>query len=63
VTTREGDGQMTYVCDKAKTECKINLLVTPKLDVVSSSKLSCHITTDFGFEVNSCNPDTFVVPF
>lgn len=43
VITREEDGRTIYVCDKAKTECKINLLVTPKLDGITSSKLSCRI--------------------
>lgn len=51
-----------YVCDPEKTECKINLLVSPKLDGVESTKLSCHISSDFGWEENDCNPDTFSVP-
>ena len=41
-----------YTCDAEKTECKINLLVVPKLEGVESPKLSCHIVTDFGFEEN-----------
>lgn len=51
-----------YTCDSEKTECKINLLVSPKLDGVESTKLSCHISSDFGLEENDCNPDTFSVP-
>lgn len=51
-----------YTCDTEKTECKINLLVIPKLDGIESSKLSCHITTDFGLEEDDCNPADFIVP-
>lgn len=51
-----------YQCDTEKTECKVNLLVTPKLEGLESPKLSCHITTDFGIEESDCNPSEFVVP-
>lgn len=52
-----------YTCDDhSKTECKANLLIAPRLDGAESSKLSCHITTDFGIEENHCNPDTFTIP-
>lgn len=51
-----------YTCDPEKTECKVNLLVIPKLDGAESSQLTCHITTDFGLEEDDCNPDTFIVP-
>ena len=51
-----------YVCDPDKSECSVNILVTPKLDGVESSKLGCHITTDFGINESSCNPNTFTVP-
>ena len=59
---KEDVSKNEYTCDTEKTECKINVLVTPKLDGVESSKLSCHIFTDFGLEENDCNPDTFSVP-
>lgn len=51
-----------YSCDGEKTECKINLLVSPKLDGAESTKLTCRIFTDFGQGENDCNPDTFSVP-
>jgi endonuclease YncB( thermonuclease family) len=59
---KEDVSKNEYTCDAEKTECKINVLATPKLDGVESSKLSCHIFTDFGLEENDCNPDTFSVP-
>lgn len=51
-----------YTCDPEKNECKINPLALPKLDGVESSKLSCRITTDFGFAEDDCNPAEFLVP-
>ena len=51
-----------YQCDTEKIECKVNLLVTPKLEGLESPKLLCHITTDFGIEESDCNPSEFVVP-
>lgn len=51
-----------YTCDAEKTECKVNLLVVPKLEGVESPKLSCHIATDFGFEENDCNPAELIIP-
>ncbi len=54
--------QAKYTCDPEEQECKINILVTPKLDGLESSKLTCHIVTDFGFDENDCNPATFSVP-
>ncbi len=59
---KEDTSKTEYTCDTSKTDCKVNLLVTPKLDGVESSKLTCHITTDFGIEESDCNPDTFTVP-
>lgn len=59
---KEDASKNEYVCDTDKTECKINLLVAPKLDGVESSQLVCHIFSDFGIEENDCNPDTFSVP-
>lgn len=59
---KEDTSKNTYTCDSDKTECKINLLVVPKLDGAESSKLSCHIITDFGVEENDCNPDTLTIP-
>jgi hypothetical protein len=62
VASREEEGRLIYVCDKIKSECRINLLITPKLDGLSSSKLTCRVSTDFGVEIHSCNPDTLTVP-
>lgn len=44
---KEDTSKSKYTCDSGQSECKINLLVTPKLDGVESSKLACHIVTDF----------------
>ena len=51
-----------YTCDPEKSECRINMIVTPKLDGIESPRLSCRITSDFGIEEDDCNPDTFSVP-
>jgi len=59
---KEDISKSEYTCDPTKAECRVNILVTPKLDGVESSKLSCHMTTDFGTEENDCNPDTFSIP-
>ena len=59
---KDDTSKSEYTCDPERTECKINLLVTPKLDGLESTKLTCHITTDFGVEEDDCNPDTFLVP-
>jgi len=59
---KEDTSKSEYTCDPERTECKINLLVTPKLDGLESTKLTCHISTDFGVEEDDCNPDTFLVP-
>ncbi len=45
---KEDASRDEYVCDPEKTECKINLLASPKLDGAESTKLSCHISSDFG---------------
>ena len=59
---KDDNGKTEYTCDPTKTECRANLLVTPKLDGVESTQLTCRITTDFGIEENDCNPDTFTIP-
>jgi endonuclease YncB( thermonuclease family) len=59
---KEDTSKNEYACDSEKTECKINMLLVPKLDGEESSQLVCHIFTDFGTEENDCNPDTFSVP-
>lgn len=59
---KEDTSWSQYICDTTQSECKINLLVTPKLDGIESSKLSCHILGDFGFEEQDCNPNTFTLP-
>lgn len=59
---KEDTSKSKYTCDSGQSECKINLLVTPKLDGVESSKLACHIVTDFWFDENDCNPATLSVP-
>ncbi len=59
---KDDTSKTQYTCDPTKSECKINLLVTPKLDGAESPKLSCHITADFGMEENDCNPSDAVVP-
>lgn len=53
-----------YTCDPEQAECKINLLVSPLLDGVSSPLLTCEITSDFPLEptTDPCNPNTSVVP-
>lgn len=56
---KEDVSKNEYICDALKAECKINILITPKLDGVESNKLICHIFTDFGLEENDCNPDIF----
>lgn len=59
---KDDTSRTSYTCDPEKTECKVNMLVVPKLDGTESSKLTCHIFTDFGTEESDCNPDTFTVP-
>jgi endonuclease YncB( thermonuclease family) len=59
---KEDTSKSEYTCDPERTECKINLLVTPKLDGLESTKLTCHITSDFGLAEDDCNPDTVSVP-
>jgi hypothetical protein len=59
---KEDISKTTYSCNTSEPECKANLLVVPKLDGTETSKLSCHITTDFGIDEHDCNPDTFIVP-
>lgn len=59
---KEDTSKNEYICDPEKPECKINLLVTPKLDWQESDKITCHIFTDFGMDENDCNPDTVSVP-
>lgn len=59
---KEDTSRSRYDCDTDQSECKINLLVTPKLEGVESPKLSCHIIGDFGLEENDCNPNTFTLP-
>lgn len=53
-----------YNCDPTQPECKMNLLVTPFLDGVESTKLTCHITSDFELVPTSdpCNPNTSIIP-
>lgn len=59
---KENSTATAYTCDPDKAECRVNFLVIPKLDGVESSRLSCHIITDFDIEENDCNPDTFSIP-
>jgi hypothetical protein len=59
---KEDTSKNEYACDSEKTECKINMLLVPKLDGAESNQLVCHIFTDFGIEENDCNPDTFSLP-
>ena len=53
-----------YTCDSAQSECKVNLLVTPLLDGITSTRLTCEITSDFSLEPTTdiCNPNTSIVP-
>ncbi len=54
-----------YTCDPAQTECKINPVVTPFLDGIVSSKLTCSIAADFEMipsVSDPCNPNTSIVP-
>jgi hypothetical protein len=59
---KDDTSKTAYSCNPSEPECRVNLLVSPKLDGEESSKLSCHIMTDFGIEENDCNPNTFTVP-
>jgi hypothetical protein len=54
-----------YTCDPAQPECKMNLLVTPLLDDIASTRLTCEIVSDFPLEPTTdvCNPNTSIVPF
>lgn len=53
-----------YVCGSDQTECKINLKITPMLDGIASSQLTCEIVTDFDIVTTTepCNPNTSIVP-
>jgi hypothetical protein len=56
---------MEYSCDSTKTECKINPKVTPQLDGIPSTKLTCEITADFTLVPSAsdpCNPNTSTIP-
>lgn len=61
---KEDTSLVEYTCDPEQAECKINLLVTPFLDGISSSRLTCEITSDFPLIATSepCNPNTSIVP-
>jgi hypothetical protein len=62
--SKESPSLTEYTCDPENTECKMNLLVTPLLDGVDSTKLTCEITSDFEIIPTSdpCNPNTSFVP-
>lgn len=53
-----------YNCDTSQPDCKVNLLVTPFLDGIESTKLSCQITSDFELvpTTDPCNPNTSIIP-
>jgi endonuclease YncB( thermonuclease family) len=61
---KEDTSLTEYLCDLEEAECKINLKVTPMLDGVESSQLTCEITTDFELipTTDPCNPNTSTVP-
>lgn len=62
--SKENTTLSEYTCDSEQSECKINLLITPKLDNTTSSQVTCDITADFTLIATSdpCNPNTSVVP-
>lgn len=53
-----------YACDSAQSDCKVNLKITPLLDGLVSSLLTCEVSSDFTLVPTSdpCNPNTSVVP-
>jgi hypothetical protein len=53
-----------YLCDPEEPECKINIKITPLLEGLQSSQLTCSVISDFEFvpTTDSCNPNTSVVP-
>lgn len=61
---KEDTSLTEYSCDPEEAECKINLKVTPMLDGVESSQLTCEIITDFELvpTTEPCNPNTSIVP-
>lgn len=61
---KENTALAEYTCDVGLLDCKINLLVTPLLDGIESTQLTCEITADFELVPTSdpCNPNTSLVP-
>ncbi len=59
---KEDTNLSSYTCDSARSQCRANFLLTPKLDGENSSLLTCHITTDFWVMLDTCNPDTIDFP-
>lgn len=53
-----------YSCDSEQADCKINPKITPLLDNISSSQLTCNISASFELipTTDPCNPNTSLVP-
>jgi len=64
IQNKEDTSLTEYLCDPEVAECRINLKVTPMLDGVESSQLTCEVTTDFELvpTTEPCNPNTSIVP-
>lgn len=64
IQNKEDTSLTEYLCDPEVAECRINLKVTPMLDGVESSQLTCEIITDFELvpTTEPCNPNTSIVP-
>lgn len=61
---KEDTSLTEYSCDSEEAECKINLKVTPMLDGMESSQLTCEVVADFELvpTTEPCNPNTSIVP-
>lgn len=59
---KEDTSRDIYICDSTKSPCRFNIQIIPKIDWEESTKLVCRITTDFGIEMDNCNPSTIDVP-